>query len=147
MFLWHLSAEASRGHGSCAEHRGSGKALQRSLPPPLPPHQMEGKNWRDRTALLPCQQRNRPCVRRWNTGESFSHTRTECLILMGIRGPGSQLCSPARRTSPLFLRLILKSDFRAKVATWKTENLYLRNKYGLGSGSASHTSSWKGTGK
>lgn len=46
----------------------------------------------------------------------------------------------------LFLRLTLKSDFRAKVATWKTENLYLQNNYSLGSGSASHTSSGKGAG-
>lgn len=36
----------------------------------------------------------------------------------------------------LFLRLILKSEFRAKVATWKTENLYLYNKYSVSSGSA-----------
>lgn len=146
MFLWYLSAEASQGRGSCAEHGRNGTALQQSPPPPRL-RQMEGKNQRDRLALLPRQQHNHPCVRRWNTGESCSHTKTECLLLTGICCPGSPLCSPARRTLPLFLRLILKSDFRAKVATWKTEKLYLRNKYSLGSGSASHTSSWKGTGK
>lgn len=90
VFLWHLSAEASRGRGSCAEHRGSGEALQQSLPP-LRLHQMEGENRRDRTALLPCQQHNHPRVRRWNTGESFSHTKTECLMLTDICRPGFQL--------------------------------------------------------
>ena len=28
-----------------------------------------------------------------NTGESFSHTKTECLILTGICCPGAQVCT------------------------------------------------------
>lgn len=144
MFLWNHCAEVSRGQGTYAEHRGSsdGFSATSACSASSPRARKTSERW-DGSAAPTASTTTR--LLGGEIWETLLHR--EHLTLVGTCCLGPRLCSPARGT--LFLwsdSLSLKSDFRANVATWKTENLYLQSKCSPGSGSASRTSSWKGTG-